>query len=355
MGAIWRPARQSLPAVAGPSAPSTRFGAGDALLATATLALGAGATLQQAAFVGSLAAAVEIGQVGNVPVHGDGLLDALLTLSTTRRPAMVALTCNQGIPMIDLSIVVPTCNRAALLETALRTITRQTQCSYEIIVVDGASTDHTAAVLEPFAARLGERMTIFREPVRRGFVRAANLGLRAARGRNLCWINDDARPVADAIDAAVAAVDASPADVLAMFHRWHSEKNLAYQMDSGGRTFSLCHVRGTLYANFPIARRTTFERLGFLDARYRFCGADPDFSLAAWNTGVAVRPAWGVCLDHDEHADDRRAEDSPAMAADNAALFAKWDLPPKNLVRNDFDPANPCTLRGLREGERLAA
>lgn len=58
------------------------LGAGDALLATASLALAAGATLQQAAFVGSLAAAVEIRHVGNVPVHADALLDAMLALGT---------------------------------------------------------------------------------------------------------------------------------------------------------------------------------------------------------------------------------------------------------------------------------
>ena len=31
------------------------------------------------------------------------------------------------------------------------------------------------------------------------------------------------------------------------------------------------------------------------------------------------------------------------------SLFAKWDLPPRNDLRNDFDPQSPCTLRGLRE------
>ncbi|MGC4032094.1 MAG: glycosyltransferase [Tepidisphaeraceae bacterium] len=137
--------------------------------------------------------------------------------------------------MIDLSIVLPTCNRATLLRDATACDHAQTACSYEIIVVDGASTDATHAVLEPFQQQFGERMTVFREPSRRGFVKAANLGLRAARGRNVCWINDDARPVGNALDVAVAAVDASPRNVLAMFHRWHSPKNVAYTADFGGQ------------------------------------------------------------------------------------------------------------------------
>jgi GT2 family glycosyltransferase len=192
-------------------------------------------------------------------------------------------------------------------------------------------------------------MTVFREPARRGFVKACNLGLQAARGRNLCWLNDDARPVASALDLAVEQVDRAPSGVYAMFHRWQSPKNVAYVVDQEGTWFSLCHVRGTLYANFPIARRTTFEKLGFLDERFTFCAADPDFSLAAWHAGLRVQPAWGVCIDHDQHEDDRRAEDSPTMQMDNEKLFAKWDLPPKNPVKNDFDPARPCTLRGMRQ------
>lgn len=255
--------------------------------------------------------------------------------------------------MIDLSIVLPTCNRAALLRDALTAITRQTSCSYELIVVDGASDDDTPAVLEPFADQLGERFVSFREPARHGFVRATNLGLQAARGRNVCWLNDDARPVCNALDLAVELVDGTPQSISAMFHRWHSPKNVAHRIDDSD--FCVCHVRGTLYANFPIARRTTFERLGFLDERFRMCGADPDFSLSAWNAGLTVRPAWGVRIDHDEHADDRRDAESPVRAADNAALFEKWDLPERNVVRNDFDPARPCTVRGLRGMERRAA
>ena len=55
-----------------------------------------------------------------------------------------------------------------------------------------------------------------------------------------------------------------------------------------------------------------------------------------------------MAIDHDEVPDDRRATDASVGRDDNAKLFAKWDLPPANPVRNDFDPARPCTLRGLR-------
>jgi rfaE bifunctional protein kinase chain/domain/rfaE bifunctional protein nucleotidyltransferase chain/domain len=53
------------------------LGCGDALLATASLALASGASLQAAAYLGSLAAAMEIREIGNEPINADGLQDAV--------------------------------------------------------------------------------------------------------------------------------------------------------------------------------------------------------------------------------------------------------------------------------------
>lgn len=259
--------------------------------------------------------------------------------------------------MIDLSIILPTCNRGALLSRCIEAVARDVRCNWELIAIDGASTDDTWERLIRHHQSLGERVKVIREPNRRGFVQAMNDGFLHARGRNMIWLNDDARPLPGAIDEAVRQIDASSDDVafLAMFHRWQSSKNVAYQTTRSGATYSLCHVRGTLYANFPIGRRQMFDTLGYFDPRYRFCAADPDLSLKAWFAGYRVEPAWGVCIDHDQTDDQRRSDDLPHMLSDNQKLFEKWDLPPRNPYRNDFDPAHPCTLRGMRDVARIAA
>lgn len=253
--------------------------------------------------------------------------------------------------MHDLSIVIPTCNRGELLDRCLTSIQDTTRCSFEIIVVDGASTDQTAQVLARAAGSLGSRLKIIREPVRQGFVRAANLGFRAAAGRMITWLNDDARPLPGALDRAVAQIDAGPDDLglVALFHRWHSVRNIAYETFSGNQVYRLCHVRGTLYANFGLGRRQTFERLGYFDERYFFFAADPDFSLKVWHAGMRIEPAYGSIIDHDEHVDRRRHDDGDTGSQDNRKLMAKWLLPPKNALSNDFNPFAPCTLGGLRD------
>jgi GT2 family glycosyltransferase len=258
--------------------------------------------------------------------------------------------------MLELSIVLPTCNRAALLEQSLRSIETGVRCEHEIIVVDGASSDATPDVLNDASKRMGDRLRVIREEKREGFVRGTNKGFRSARGKNMTWLNDDARPLPGALDTAIETLNEQSPDVafVAMFHHWNSAWNIAYQAEHEGKKYQLCHIRGTFYANFPMGRRATYERLGFFDERFYVCAADPDLSLKAWFVGLSIVPAWGSVIEHDILEDDRRAGDSQFGKEDNRKLFAKWDLPAKNPHVNDFDPQHPCTLRSLRQTRRVA-
>src|SRR5665213_2472668 len=106
-----------------------------------------------------------------------------------RRPcARPACQCcdsmlERDVEMFELSVVIPTVNRAKSLAACLAATGNATQATCEIIVVDGASTDGTTAILERCGEMMGDRLQVVREPVREGFVRAANKGFRAARGR----------------------------------------------------------------------------------------------------------------------------------------------------------------------------
>lgn len=253
--------------------------------------------------------------------------------------------------MLELSIILPTCNRAALLEQALAAIQSSTRRDHEVIVVDGASSDRTSEVLAKAARTMGNRLRVIREPRREGFVKATNKGFKEARGRYMTWLNDDARPVPGALDIAIEQLgrQSQQAAFVAMFHRWNSTWNVAYEAEHQGRMYRLCHVRGTLYANFPMGLRQTYQRLNYFDERFYMYGADPDLSLKAWYAGMSIEPAWGAMIDHDETLDQRREADSARAAEDNRMLFRKWELPPRNPYRNDFEPSRPCTLKRMCE------
>jgi rfaE bifunctional protein kinase chain/domain/rfaE bifunctional protein nucleotidyltransferase chain/domain len=65
------------------------LGCGDALLATASLILASGGSPQAAAFIGSLAAGIEVQQIGNEPITTDGLM-ACLDVQGRQTPVRLA-------------------------------------------------------------------------------------------------------------------------------------------------------------------------------------------------------------------------------------------------------------------------
>jgi glycosyltransferase involved in cell wall biosynthesis len=86
------------------------------------------------------------------------------------------------------SVILPTHNRAAMLQRAVAGVLKQTCKDFELIVVDDAST-------EPYAARLAElgdpRIRVIHNPANMGVAGARNVGIEAARGVYLAFLDDD--------------------------------------------------------------------------------------------------------------------------------------------------------------------
>jgi glycosyltransferase involved in cell wall biosynthesis len=87
-----------------------------------------------------------------------------------------------------LSVVIPTRNRANLVGEAIESALSQRVDQVEVIVIDDASTDHTADVL---ARNFGSSIHLLRMPHRRGVGAARNAGVRVARGELLAFLDDD--------------------------------------------------------------------------------------------------------------------------------------------------------------------
>jgi glycosyltransferase involved in cell wall biosynthesis len=93
----------------------------------------------------------------------------------------------------QLSVIIPTYNRAALLRKALESVLQQTFSNYEIIVVDDGSTDRT----EDSIAQLITERPAAEERVRYLFQKnqgksvALNYGLSEARGEWIAFLDSD--------------------------------------------------------------------------------------------------------------------------------------------------------------------
>src|SRR5688572_3945090 len=94
---------------------------------------------------------------------------------------------------IDVSVIVCTRNRAGRLRVLLESacgLAVPPDLAWELLVIDNGSGDDTAAVASAFSGRLPLRHV--REPVI-GLCAARNRGVAEARGRYLCWADDDVR------------------------------------------------------------------------------------------------------------------------------------------------------------------
>lgn len=105
-----------------------------------------------------------------------------------------------------ISIVIPTFNAAATLAACLRSIAMQDSADYEVVLVDGQSTDETLAIVRAHADQLAG-LQLLSEPDR-GIYDAMNKGVAMARGQWLFFMGaDDALAAPDVLRRVQAELD----------------------------------------------------------------------------------------------------------------------------------------------------
>nr|WP_294861457.1 glycosyltransferase [uncultured Fluviicola sp.] len=86
-----------------------------------------------------------------------------------------------------LTIVIPTYNRAHLIENTLKSVLNQTCEDFEVIIIDDGSNDHTEEIIRPY---LSEKVKYHRiQNSERGAAR--NRGTELAKGNYINWFDSD--------------------------------------------------------------------------------------------------------------------------------------------------------------------
>ena len=89
---------------------------------------------------------------------------------------------------LKVSVVVPTKNRCQALKKCLDSLLRQTYKNFEIVIVDGGSTDGTENLVNEYGRRLAVK---FVKQKKRGLVNAVNDGWNASNGDIVIRTDDD--------------------------------------------------------------------------------------------------------------------------------------------------------------------
>lgn len=108
-----------------------------------------------------------------------------------------------------VSVVLPSYNGARYLREAADSVLRQTWENWELILVDDASTDDTAAIAAEYVKR-DPRIRTLRNPTNRKLPGSLNRGFEEAKGELLTWTSDDNRYRPDALAAMAGYLEQRP-------------------------------------------------------------------------------------------------------------------------------------------------
>jgi GT2 family glycosyltransferase len=214
------------------------------------------------------------------------------------------------------SIVIPVHNRAALTRQCLEAVLASPpeDSELEIIVVDDASSDSTAAML----ARFGDRVRVVHHELNVGFALACNEGAAAASGEWLVFLNNDTIPQREWLDA---------------LHRYASGRRRAGlvgakllfpngRIQHAGVVFARDRSPHHIYAGFPgdhpavnksrefqvvtaacaLIRRELFEEVGAFDPAFVNGYEDVDLCLRLRRLGYEVHYCHECVVSHLESA-----------------------------------------------------
>ena len=171
-----------------------------------------------------------------------------------------------------VSVIVPVFNRAGSIPRALESVAAQTFQDYEIIVVDDGSTDGSADVVE----RLGlARVRLIRSPQNRGAAAARNIGISAASGQWIAFLDSDDFWAPDKLAHQLAALEGAPppsswlAPPISICGRMTAGREFTSASRLGNsrrRSASAARFRQAQPSSSPVTR---FRRSGFST---RLCG-----------------------------------------------------------------------------------
>jgi glycosyltransferase involved in cell wall biosynthesis len=128
-----------------------------------------------------------------------------------RAACAVPLLAQPGVPQPaiwpKLSVIIPACNEADSLESALRSVLEQDYPELEIVLIDDRSTDATGAIVDRLAMTDPRILAIHVEQLPVGWlgkVHALNLGTEKSHGDRLLYTDADVHMAPGALRAAVA-------------------------------------------------------------------------------------------------------------------------------------------------------
>lgn len=212
-------------------------------------------------------------------------------------------------PFIGTSIIIVTTNDQRVhLQNCIDSIYAYTPEPFEIIIIDNASTDDTAAYLKTLTGKI--RYRVFASNL--GFAGGTNQGLRLARGETLLFLNNDTIVTKDWLKNMLACLHSSEKiGIVGPVTNYISGEQLietnytsTVEMHRFAEAFNISDPEkwvptGRLTGFCMLMRREVFDRLSYLDEGFEIGNCeDDDFGFRTRLMGLDLVVAKDTFIHH---------------------------------------------------------
>ncbi|MEI8033477.1 MAG: glycosyltransferase family A protein [Chlorobiaceae bacterium] len=177
----------------------------------------------------------------------------------------------------EVSVILPSFNRAAHLETAIKSVIRQTFADWELIIVDDGSTDDTFKRVDPYI-QCTSKIRYMKHSNRKQAL-SRNAGMQASFGRHITFLDSDDHYLENHLESRMAIIRARP-DIMLLSGGFLSDETI--MVKDRHNPEMLVHIRECTLGGTLFGKRELFFAIeGFKDLDY---AEDSDL----WERAVAL-------------------------------------------------------------------